>query len=79
LRYSVVKEGRMRFQEIQKMAKGMGINPYRMKKTDIIRTIQRTENNIECYGTDRADHCEEQGCSWRGDCLTTNNRKVGQK
>ena len=70
----------MRFQEIQKMAKGMGINTYRMKKTDIIRSIQRKENNIECYGTDRADDCEEQECSWRSDCLiSNNNRKASQK
>ena len=69
----------MKFQEIQKMAKGMGINTYRMKKTDIIRTIQRKENNIECYGTDRVDHCQEEGCFWRSDCLATNNRKVNLK
>lgn len=60
----------MRFQDIQKMAKGMGINTYRMKKMDIIHAIQRKENNIECFGTDRADHCEEQGCLWRSDCLS---------
>jgi hypothetical protein len=67
----------MKFQEIQKMAKGMGINTYKMKKTDIIRTIQRKENNIDCYATDRADHCEEKACSWRSDCLASNkNRKA---
>jgi len=63
----------MKFQEIQKMAKGMGVNTYRMKKTDIIRTIQRKENNIECYGTDRADSCQEQSCLWRSDCLALGN------
>ena len=64
----------MRFQDIQKMAKGMDIKPYRMKKTDMIRAIQREENNIECYGTDRVDICEEEACLWRGDCLTLNNK-----
>jgi len=33
----------MKFQEIQRMAKGTGINTFRMKKTDIIRSIQRRE------------------------------------
>ena len=60
----------MRFQDIGKIAKGMGINTYRMKKTDIVRSIQRKENNIECYGTDRVEHCIEEGCLWRSDCLT---------
>jgi hypothetical protein len=70
----------MRFQEIQKMAKGMDINTYRMKKTDIIQAIQRKEENIDCYGTDRVDHCEEQACYWRSDCLTSNSsRKAKQK
>ena len=60
----------MKFQEIQKMAKGMGINTFRMKKTDIIHAIQREENNIDCYGTDRGEHCEEETCLWRSDCLS---------
>ena len=69
----------MRFQDIKKMAKDMDIYTYRMKKTDIIRAIQRAENNVECYGTDRVDSCQEQSCLWRSDCLTLNNRKDNQK
>jgi hypothetical protein len=63
----------MRFQEIQAMAKGMGINTFRMKKTDIIQFIQREENNIDCYGTERVEDCEELGCLWRSDCLSLSN------
>ena len=66
------KEGKMRFQEIQMKAKGMGINPFRMKKKDLIQFIQKEENNIDCYGTDRAHHCEEHGCLLRSDCLSLN-------
>lgn len=64
----------MRFQEIQKTAKGMGISSYRMKKTDLIREIQSAENNIECYGTERVDSCQEETCLWKRDCLTLNNK-----
>ena len=35
---------RMKIQEIQKIAKNVGINTFRMKKADIVRAIQRTEN-----------------------------------
>lgn len=59
----------MRFQDIQKMAKSMNINTYRMKKTDLIRAIQSAENNIPCYGTERIVSCYEESCSWRKDCL----------
>ncbi|MDL1973656.1 MAG: SAP domain-containing protein [Desulfobacteria bacterium] len=61
----------MNFNAIRKMAKAMNINTYRMKKRDIIRAIQRTEQNIECYGTQRAHNCPENACLWRDDCLAT--------
>ncbi len=59
----------MKFNDIRKMAKSMHINTYRMKKADIIHAIQRRENNIECYGTDRVRICNEHACMWREDCL----------
>ena len=62
----------MRFNEIQKKAKGMNINTFHMKKTDIIRLIQRAENNFECYGTDRVIICNEDECLWRVDCFSLN-------
>ena len=69
----------MKFQDIRKMAKGMDIYTYRMKKTDVIHAIQEAENNIECYGTERIGSCDEQECLWRSDCLALNNRKDDQK
>jgi len=66
----------MNFNEIRKMAKEMGINTYRMKKPEIIRSIQRTEGNMDCYGTDRARYCGEDRCLWRKDCLALLPRAV---
>ena len=64
----------MKFQEIRNMAKGMGINKYNnMKKVDLIRAIQKAENNINCYGTQRVDSCQEETCLWRRDCLAFNH------
>jgi hypothetical protein len=63
----------MKIQEIQKMAKSMGVDPYKKKKADIIRGIQKQENNIDCYGTERMDYCGEDKCLWRRDCLSENN------
>jgi hypothetical protein len=48
----------------------MGIKPYRMKKLELIQTIQRAEGNIDCYGTPRVEICNESGCLWREDCLS---------
>jgi hypothetical protein len=56
------------------MAKGMGIKKYNnMKKIDLIRAIQKAENNIDCYGTQRVDSCQEETCAWRSDCLALNS------
>jgi hypothetical protein len=63
----------MKFNEIRKMAKGLNIKTYHMKKIDVIRAIQRAEDNPECYGTQRVEHCREDFCLWRHDCVSQNN------
>jgi len=65
----------MDFNEIRTMAKDMGINTYRMKKAEMILNIQRAEDNIDCYGTARVEHCSEDECLWREGCLPLNNQK----
>jgi hypothetical protein len=47
-----------------------------MKKTDMIRTIQREEHNFDCYATERVHHCEEPTCLWRRDCLSMNGHTM---
>ncbi len=61
--------------KIRKIAKGLGINTYPMKKPDIIRAIQRKESNIDCYGTSRVEYCDEQTCLWRNDCLSQSDKR----
>jgi hypothetical protein len=65
----------MNFNEIRSKAKKLGINTYRMKKTDLIRAIQRAENNMDCFETDRVKYCGESSCLWRPDCLSLNRKK----
>lgn len=70
----------MNFNEIKRIAKGMGINTYGMKKTDVIQSIQRAENNIDCYGTQRVNTCHEDACLWRKDCISLDQtRKASLK
>ena len=66
------KEMPVKISLIQSKAKQMTIRPYRKKKTELINEIQVAENNIPCYGTQRVEHCEEEGSLWREDCLATN-------
>jgi len=41
----------MKINDVRKIAKGMRINTYAMKKNDIIRAVQQSENNVECFAT----------------------------
>ncbi|HOD36557.1 MAG TPA: hypothetical protein PLR20_12250 [Syntrophales bacterium] len=64
----------MKYQDVQKMAKALGINSFGMKKTDLIRAIQRKEENPECYGTERVEYCRELSCLWRQDCIALQSK-----
>ena len=64
----------MKFQEIRDMAKGMGIKKYNnMKKVDLILAIQKAENNMDCYGIQRVNSCQEETCLWRSGYLALND------
>jgi len=58
----------MNINEIKSMAKKNGVKTGKMQKAEIIRAIQRAENNFDCYGTDRVQNCNEQKCLWLSDC-----------
>jgi hypothetical protein len=58
----------MTVKEIRMIAKNMNINPGKMKKAELIKTIQIQENNTPCFQT-AAGACNQTGCCWRSDCL----------
>jgi len=74
-----LEEDEMNFNETRRMAKGMGINTHRLKKPDIIRAIQRAEFNLECFGTERVEYCNEDLCLWRHDCLWSKNYALSDR
>jgi len=55
--------------EIRKMARQLGVNSTRMRKGDLIRTIQLAEGNYDCYGTATEEECDQEECLWREDCF----------
>jgi hypothetical protein len=58
----------MKMTEIRSIAKGRGINSSKMRKVDLIRTIQEDEHNDPCYSTEYVRQCGQDGCLWRRDC-----------
>lgn len=58
----------MTVKELQKMANGLGVKVTKLKKADIIRAIQKAEENFDCFGT-ATDYCDQMKCLFRSDCL----------
>ncbi|MFH0932734.1 MAG: SAP domain-containing protein [Nitrospirota bacterium] len=59
----------MKLQEIKTIARAKGIKTVNMKKPELIRAIQRSEGNFDCYGSAISGFCNQSTCLWRKDCL----------
>jgi hypothetical protein len=58
----------MKIEQIREIAKQKGITPGKMKKVELIRTIQSTEGNPQCFLTEQKYSCGEHACWWKADC-----------
>lgn len=58
----------MRLEEVKEIARQKGIQPGKQRKADLIRAIQQTEGNEQCYGSGKVESCGQQECLWRDDC-----------
>jgi hypothetical protein len=60
----------MKINEIKQKAKALGINcGNKMKKTELIHSIQKTEGNTPCFGKSNNGKCQYTNCCFMGDCL----------
>lgn len=58
----------MNMNQVKDVARERGVKPGKMKKEDLIRTIQLSEDNPQCFNTDFSAGCGQEECLWRGDC-----------
>lgn len=58
----------MNMKEIKAKAKLLGLKSGRMRKAELIRTIQCAEGNSACFQTGHKG-CDQSECCWREDCL----------
>jgi hypothetical protein len=54
--------------DIKVKAKGLGIDGGKLKKTELIRAIQKAEGCTPCYGRSNGN-CPWMQCCWRADCF----------
>lgn len=60
----------MKLQDIKEIAKNKGIKDLKLKKAELIKAIQRSEGNVDCFGSANLNGCEQEECLWREDCVT---------
>lgn len=59
----------MNVQEIREIARDMGLKPGKTPKLKLVRLIQSTEGNFDCFATASNGECDQLGCRWREDCF----------
>lgn len=59
----------MKMEQVRSIAKSQGINPGKLSKTELVKSIQTEEGNFDCFATAYAGECDQVGCSWRDDCF----------
>ena len=58
----------MKMEEIRKIAVEKGVSPGKYRKAELIRAIQRSEGNRDCFESGLADRCGQTECLSRPDC-----------
>jgi hypothetical protein len=56
-------------QEIRRYARQVGVVPRKLRKTELIRTIQKQEGNFDCFATASTGNCSQSDCLWKDDCF----------
>ncbi len=64
----------MKLEEIRSIAKSHHINPSKLSKTELVKSIQSGEGNFDCFATAYDGVCDQLGCSWREDCFEAAHR-----
>ena len=58
----------MTVKEIQGIAEQMGLKANKMKKAELVRMIQKAEENTPCFQTGSVNTCGQENCLWLSDC-----------
>ena len=63
-------------QEIKGIAKQIGINAGKLKKVELVQSIQLAEGNFDCFATALDGICDQVDCVWRQDCFSLASKKA---
>ncbi len=58
----------MKMNEVQGLARSLGIKSSGKNKAELIKQIQRKQGNFDCFGS-AEDYCDQCNCLFRSSCL----------
>jgi hypothetical protein len=58
----------MKVDQVRTIATQRGVKAGKMKKSELVRAIQKKEGNEECFDTGKSQECGQEECLWRDDC-----------
>lgn len=64
----------MKLEEIRSIAKSRGLHPGKLSKTELIKTLQASEGNFDCFASAFNGECDQSGCIWRADCFEVSRK-----
>ncbi len=66
----------MKMQDIRKIAKQKGIPSSKYNKITLVRKIQTTEGNFDCFASAVNSYCDQPECIWQDDCFKLAKKAV---
>jgi len=64
----------MNLQNVRERAKTLGVKTTKMSKMNLIRSIQLSEGNFNCFATAINGECDQMECVWRKDCFSSSKK-----
>jgi hypothetical protein len=58
----------MKLEEIKEIANQHNIRTSKVKKSELVRSIQQAEGNEQCFDSGKVAQCGQDSCAWRDDC-----------
>ena len=58
----------MKINEIKEIARQHSIKVGKATKAQLVRAIQQSEGNQQCFASNSSAVCGQHACAWREDC-----------
>ncbi len=61
--------------QIRKIAQQQGLKTSKLNKITLVKKIQSSEGNFDCFASASSNYCDQSDCIWQDDCLKLANKK----